>query len=231
MLSKQLISEEIKELVEEIYISNNQFLYVTDEIHNSIIFSRGLEKLGFDNANSINYSQDIIKMIHPDDLLYILEINQKVFNYWKQNAKPLECSFSIDYRIHSLQTGFIRIKRETRPLTISYDCLILLNICTFISKSSSNENKSLYKLTKFIEQMESPRIDQKALPEELVNVFTERENQILELLIKGLKSNDIATLLGICRNTVDTHRRKMIKKAKVKSTKKLVVLCRDKGYK
>ncbi|WP_159478813.1 response regulator transcription factor [Dyadobacter sp. 3J3] len=45
-------------------------------------------------------------------------------------------------------------------------------------------------------------------------MFTKKESQILELIAKGLTSESIAKILIISINTVKTHRKNMIRKAK-----------------
>jgi DNA-binding NarL/FixJ family response regulator len=51
-----------------------------------------------------------------------------------------------------------------------------------------------------------------------------RELTIISLLAKGLNSEEIATRLFISKNTVDTHRRHLLKKFSAKSTSELVAL-------
>lgn len=53
---------------------------------------------------------------------------------------------------------------------------------------------------------------------------TKRELTIIKLLAKGQTSEDVGNKLFISRNTVDTHRRKMLKKYSMKSTTELVSL-------
>ncbi|HWZ22208.1 MAG TPA: helix-turn-helix transcriptional regulator [Cytophagaceae bacterium] len=52
--------------------------------------------------------------------------------------------------------------------------------------------------------------------------FTKRELEILHLLCKGKSSNDIAQLLFISENTVNTHRQNMLEKSNKKNTAELI---------
>jgi DNA-binding CsgD family transcriptional regulator len=52
------------------------------------------------------------------------------------------------------------------------------------------------------------------------------ELKICDLLRKGLSSQEIADAFHLSKNTVDTHRRKMLKKARVKNTIELITLTR-----
>lgn len=47
--------------------------------------------------------------------------------------------------------------------------------------------------------------------------FTEREDEILQLIVKGYTSSEIAATLNLSKRTVDKHREVIMKKAKVKN--------------
>ena len=51
--------------------------------------------------------------------------------------------------------------------------------------------------------------------------MTDREIEIVQFLIEGKTSKEMADALFISKHTVDTHRRNIISKAKVRSTKEL----------
>jgi DNA-binding NarL/FixJ family response regulator len=59
--------------------------------------------------------------------------------------------------------------------------------------------------------------------------FSGREKTVLQLLAKGNSSRQIAKELFITEKTVETHRRNMAKKAKVKNTVELVAYASAKG--
>ena len=48
--------------------------------------------------------------------------------------------------------------------------------------------------------------------------LTDRELQILQMLANGNTTESIATTIFISRNTVESHRRNILKKMKVKNT-------------
>lgn len=57
--------------------------------------------------------------------------------------------------------------------------------------------------------------------------MSKREKEILQYIAKGFSSKEIARELFVTKNTVDTHRRNMIKKAKANSTKEICSKYRD----
>jgi two-component system LytT family response regulator len=52
--------------------------------------------------------------------------------------------------------------------------------------------------------------------------FSQREKEIVNLLVKGKTSQEIGVSLGITKNTVDTHRRKILEKTGLGSTLELI---------
>lgn len=52
--------------------------------------------------------------------------------------------------------------------------------------------------------------------------LTQREKEIVQLLLDGNSSSEIGEKLNISRHTVDTHRRKILKKLNLKNSVKLV---------
>lgn len=61
------------------------------------------------------------------------------------------------------------------------------------------------------------------------NTFTKRETEIIKLLIKGKKANEISKLLYISLLTVNTHKRNILKKSKCKNSSELITNCIRQG--
>ncbi len=55
-----------------------------------------------------------------------------------------------------------------------------------------------------------------------IKALTLREKEILKWLVQGKSSQEIAQYLHISRHTVDTHRRKILKKTMSKNTLELI---------
>jgi DNA-binding NarL/FixJ family response regulator len=60
--------------------------------------------------------------------------------------------------------------------------------------------------------------------------FSQREKNVLELLGKGYSTKNIAKELFITEKTVETHRKNMVEKAKVKNTAELVAFASSRGF-
>lgn len=76
-------------------------------------------------------------------------------------------------------------------------------------------SKRLKNLNKFLAGMESTLRSRDA-------IFSQRELEILNLLSEGHSSKEIASKLHITERTVETHRKNMLEKSKVKNTVGLI---------
>jgi len=81
-------------------------------------------------------------------------------------------------------------------------------------------------LTDTIERYKIKRNTQKS---QLLNnpkfaCLSEREKEVLNLLLQGLTSKEIARKLFISKATIDTHRRNILEKTGIKSTAELIAL-------
>ncbi|MGV0965469.1 helix-turn-helix transcriptional regulator [Empedobacter falsenii] len=54
--------------------------------------------------------------------------------------------------------------------------------------------------------------------------LTKKETEIIEFLIKGYTSQDIADAIGLSKHTIDTHRRNILKKNDCSNTSELFSL-------
>lgn len=60
--------------------------------------------------------------------------------------------------------------------------------------------------------------------------FSRRERKVLELLARGYSSKDIGKELFISEKTVETHRKNMVEKAKVKNAVELIAYASARGF-
>ena len=84
-------------------------------------------------------------------------------------------------------------------------------------------SKKLKNLNEFLDGSAETLIGEKDL-------FSAREKEVLDLLSKGFSTRDISQKLFITEKTVETHRRNMAEKAKVKNTAELVAFAAARGF-
>jgi DNA-binding NarL/FixJ family response regulator len=91
---------------------------------------------------------------------------------------------------------------------------------TFICEETSKKLKNLNEFLSGIEETLQPKEE----------FFTKREREVLELLAKGFSSRDIAKKLFITDKTVESHRKNLVLKAKVKNTVQLITYASMRGF-
>ncbi len=91
---------------------------------------------------------------------------------------------------------------------------------TFICQETAKKLKNLNEFLAGIEETLQPKDE----------FFTRREREVLELLAKGYSSRDIARKLFITDKTVESHRKNLVQKAKVKNTVQLITYASMRGF-
>ncbi|SFB60800.1 response regulator [Algoriphagus aquimarinus] len=85
---------------------------------------------------------------------------------------------------------------------------------------------SAYIINNFVNGKAKSSSKSEVLPEELANL-TNREKQILELILEGKGNNEIADALDISKRTAEVHRFNLMKKMNVKNLAELTTKSRD----
>lgn len=110
-----------------------------------------------------------------------------------------------------------------------------LQIAAFLTKECSIEEihmaiKTVKKGEKFfchkvcdflLESRKSPKFSN--------NLLTQRENEILKLIVEGNSTQKIADILFLSYHTINSHRKSICKKLKVKSPTELIIYALDSG--
>lgn len=166
----------------------------------------------------------IARYMHPDDLMQYGRIKLKwkdlVENHFKKERGQVKVSF--DFRLKNAEGRSIRLLYQS--LYIEFSCagkmLYIIGKCSDISHWNKNNDMVLSIAypsgIKNFHYLSLPQNDTNT------NVFSSLEKKIIKLLAEGSSSKDIAGEMGITFNTANTHRRNMLRKAKVRNTSELV---------
>jgi DNA-binding NarL/FixJ family response regulator len=87
----------------------------------------------------------------------------------------------------------------------------------------SETSKKLKNLNRFLAGLEDTL-------EGLHEFFSPREREVLGLLARGFSSRDISKRLFITEKTVESHRKNLVQKAKVKNTNELIAYAAVRGF-
>tara|TARA_R110000850_G_scaffold183118_3_gene308656 strand:- start:1209 stop:1640 length:432 start_codon:yes stop_codon:yes gene_type:complete len=132
-------------------------------------------------------------------------------------------SYTWNYRLKNEQNNYVNIIQNTTPLEfdsamkpiigLAHYTVIDINVSMPITVCAKLLNEKNEYETKYFNNY-----SQKLLTDGLSN----RERDVIRLLTINKTSKEIADLLNISPNTVDTHRRNILKKLNISSTGELI---------
>lgn len=175
----------------------------------------------------------LMEIIHSEDLPYFLDFEATVTEFFGQlpPEKVMKYKVRYDYRIKTKTGEYKRILQQIVTAQSDTEGAVLR---TFVVHTDISHLKSNTKMTlSFIGLEGEPSyIDvqpiNKFVPSK--DIFTKREKEILELMIQGKKSIEIAELLFISSHTVNTHRKNMLRKSNLHTSIELVASALEKGW-
>lgn len=168
------------------------------------------------------YHLILYENIHPADRLLIYKATKKVLNIIKELGKcnTKEITFLMDFRIRKKDGDYIRVLKQT-------GCLVSDRLGNMIFSYDFYTDITEIKRSNIIKFSYKGSLNNINFPDdellEKSDALSLRELSILKLLAKSMSSKEIAEILFITKNTVDTHRRKMLKKTMLKNTSELIV--------
>lgn len=166
--------------------------------------------------------------IHPDDIEPWIQALSELMEFTINEISTEErkrTSYTWNYRFKNAKGEYVTIVQNTTPLEFDQegkpimglahytvlDAKINMQICA--SAKTLNDNNEYE--TKYFNNF-----SKKLLSDGVSN----RERDIIRLLVLNYSSKEIAEKLFITSNTVDTHRRNILKKLNISSTGELVAL-------
>jgi DNA-binding CsgD family transcriptional regulator len=163
--------------------------------------------------------------IHPDDRTWFLSIGKSIVNFFSKLPidKIMKYKVRYDIRLKKKNGEYARILYQ--GILLEHDeqgkFLTTLNVHTDISYLKHEGRPAL----SFIGMEGEPSFSDVAshnLFYECKDELTERERQILRLIVEGKLSKEIADILRISKQTVDTHRKNMLRKNHLNNTGELI---------
>lgn len=165
-------------------------------------------------------------LMHPDDVELWLKALNDLMDF---TLKELDLndrrrmSYTWNYRLKNLQGKYVNIIQNTSPLEFDANGKPIIGLAHYtvldskiklpITATAKYLNDQNEYETKYFNNF-----SQKLLEYDISN----RERDIVRLLVLNYSSKDIAEKLNISPNTVDTHRRNILKKLNISSTGELI---------
>lgn len=154
-------------------------------------------------------------MIHPDDRPELFRFQKIVLEAFHQLSLKERNSFEFSYTtrwVHRTTKEIIWMMAKVKPYLIdekgnfAMDLHIIVRLTTAPKATSYDWNYS------YIKDDGDRVMVSKNQPTDTLVKLTKKEKQIVQLILDGFNSNDIADKLSISVNTVSTHRKHVMKK-------------------
>lgn len=227
--------KEIQRYLRSVELWSHQFVYVHD-VSAGRYYHRGIaEALGHDLDRLT--PEFFVRNVHPADLLQYFEVSKALLSFvmeYSEDLVPFKSSCHVKYRMRKKDGSYATVLRKSTPFLKDEKGRVITYIsrCTDISHVDNDDPnpKVEWKIfgpkhEHFNEFAEGLRREQQC-----DTLFTDRELDVLQLLRDGLTSAEIAERLHISVNTVNTHRKSLMRKAEVSNTVELLFFAQEHGY-
>jgi DNA-binding CsgD family transcriptional regulator len=198
--------------LEEMMERNDQFLYIADIIHMKVLFTskRSINIIGIEPDEVSPYH--FMEATHPSDIQRLnlgrATLIKKAQDLYIAEKGNLLLSSSMRIRNSKGEFSNVLLQNYLFYTTIPYKTVFFLKIHTNIDWFKKIKNGYHYYIGNDLSFFRYP--DEKMLM--TGNVFTDREFEIIRLIGSGLSSEQIAEKLFVSLNTINTHRRNILKK-------------------
>ena len=183
--------------------------------------------LGLDaNALKIEGMRSFWSRMHPEDIELWLKALNDLMDF-TLNEIGLEerkrMSYTWNYRLKNLEGNYVNIIQNTTPLEFDASGKPIIGLAHY-TVLDSKIKLPITATAKFLNEQNEyetkyfNNFSQKLLNNDISN----RERDIVRLLVLNHSSKEIAEKLNISSNTVDTHRRNILKKLNISSTGELI---------
>ena len=201
----------------KVYIVDDYYL-IREGVKRSLKQHDEIEIVG--ESNNLTYLANSIKETQPDVLIFELNLCQQPIRDLieelkevKANVKFLiisdcDCELPLVMAVRAGVTGFVRKNVAQEELMHAVQQVYnnkeyyVSDVTQILLKGFLNNDKS-------------------------ESIFSDRELEILRYICKGRSNEQIADILFISEKTIATHRRNIMKKAKVKKSTELIVWALD----
>ena len=225
---------QIKQLENSLPSSIGLYLLDLQTLSYAYMSQRSLQITGITPNNYERFGlTHFFEHLHPEDRRLIAEKTLPLYKK-RLNACTLEerklLNASLNYRIkadtkertnyrHVLAQLSIRSVNEFNMPVLLLGVFSQLNIDQYLG-----QNFKLY--------LSENGVTTKILLDERLssNPLTDKEMGVLIQIAKGFSSKEIAQIKNISKHTVDTHRRKVLKKLDVSNSIEAVIYCRSMGW-
>ncbi|GAL63316.1 LuxR C-terminal-related transcriptional regulator [Algibacter lectus] len=183
--------------------------------------------LGLDKADlKARGMRNFWARMHPDDLEQWLQALNELMNFTLTEislGNRERMSYTWNYRLKNAKEEYVNLIQTTTPLEFDSDSKPIIGLAHYTVLPGEMEmqvcaSAKLLNCNDEYETVYFSNFSHKLLKGGISN----RERDIIRLLVLNKTSKEIGVSLNISSNTVDTHRRNILKKLNISSTGELI---------
>jgi DNA-binding CsgD family transcriptional regulator len=239
--STELPKRNFDELISSVFAAGPFYFYIIDFFDMSISnISSGFKNIHGIDPESIKTINDVLNLVHPDDMAFVSEAEKKAFGFIYDSLgvdKITRYKESYNLRFKTAKGDYELFNHQSVILTADENGNFIksLNIHTNISHITKRNNfkfsliglegePSFLNMDVF-ENKEQQKAD---VPSE--RSFSKKEIQIIKLIAEGNETKDIAEKLFLAFDTVKTHRKNILRKSACSNSAELVARGMSEGW-
>ncbi len=177
--------------------------------------------------------QFLLDKMHPDDRSWFLSFENRAVGFLAQlpRDKLMKYKARYDLRFQKKDGNYIRVLHHVAIIQADADGRIIrtLGLHTDITHLKA-EGKPVMSLIGMDGEPSYLDIDVENTFVQSKEVLTRREKEVLTLLIEGKLSKEISSILHISKQTVDTHRKNMLRKNQLNNMNELISKAIGQGW-
>lgn len=206
--------------------SKTSIVFVQNLLTSEVYFvsDRFFEILGFEKRNKEEINHVWFReRFHPDDFVVNLS-GMKFMEYLKNRPISDKKNYKLihEFRIKNEKEKWIRLLIQDFILEFDTEGIPWLNMK--LCDLSPNQDLSIPGTSICRNIMTGESVDFfKEINKEKLENLSDREKEVLGLIANGMKSKEIADKLFISSNTVNNHRRNVLKKLNVSNSSEAVI--------
>ena len=225
------IKDHIKKLMELdfYYPYNATFFCITNTVHQNFEYiSKNFTACTGLSSDKLNEGgMDYFwSLFHPEDIKPWLESLQSLMNFTMSELNDEQrkrMSYTWNYRMKNGKGDYITIIQNTTPLQFDKSHKPIIGLAHY-TVLDSNLKIDICATAKYLnDQKEYETLFYKNISSSnLLGAISNRERDVIRLLVSGKTSAEIAEKLCLSVHTINTHRRNILRKLNLKSTIEIV---------
>ncbi|MDC0584747.1 LuxR C-terminal-related transcriptional regulator [Bacteroidales bacterium] len=182
---------------------------------------------GLTNEDDRVDTEYIYKHIHPNDLEFVLDTDEKVYRFYSKLTPSEKKDFKLvyDFRIKNSEGIYMRFMHQSVVLEtgVNGKAWLILVITDLLMEKARDEKPQRRLINTKTGKQHLFTHDEQEM------ILTKRETEIISFIARGYDSKSIAENLFISVNTVNNHRQNILRKTRSDNTTKAMLYCKRIG--